>query len=63
MNGLKEMDSECIAQARAMVQQLYKRNQKTWNELDREIVFSINALIQAYINKKDEPSTLSRDSR
>jgi len=51
MDGLK-MQSECVARARAVVQQLYDRNQKTWNELDREVVFAINALVQAYLTKK-----------
>ena len=51
MDGLK-VQSECVVRARAVVQQLYDRNQKTWNELDREVVFAINALVQAYLTKK-----------
>ena len=51
MNGpkeLSEMESYPVAHAREVVILLYERNQIKWDELDREVVFAINALIAAY---------------
>ena len=51
MSGLKElaeMESYPVVRAREIVALLYKRNQIKWDELDREVVIAINALIAAY---------------
>jgi hypothetical protein len=49
---LNEMESYPIARAREVVVLLYERNQIKWDELDREVVFAIQALVAAYLNKK-----------
>jgi hypothetical protein len=52
MNGqkkLSEMESYSVVRAREIVKLLHERNQIKWDELDREVVFAINALIAAYL--------------
>lgn len=37
--------SATVENAREVVKKLHDRNRSTWNDLDREIVFAINALV------------------
>ncbi len=41
---IKQMKS-IVKKAREIVTQLYERNMVAWNDLDREVIFAIQALI------------------
>ena len=50
------MKTQSIERARAVVKQLHARNHSIWNELDRETVHAINALV-AYAEWLKAPPT------
>ena len=55
---IKQMKS-IVKKAREIVTQLYERNMVAWNDLDREVIFAIQALIaevqrmEAKLNEKN----------
>lgn len=45
IEAVKYTKSATVERAREMVQRLHERNQRTWDELDRDVAFTFEALI------------------